>query len=199
MLLDFIREKYVDMPKHAQPATIAEGVASVKEIAQRLEADRRENFMRNLHTDCEGELRGVRFKRCNVAADVADIRREFKLSDRKRRRPPDLTADNLTFSAQLLKFVKEKCNGVGPIAYKRAGLDRRRFSRIVSDNNAHVEKETVMRFVIGLQLSRPEADRLMKAAGYCFSTTEPVDCAFLYCMERAIWNIEDVEEILAAI
>ena len=199
MLLDFIREKYVDMPRHAQPADIAEGIASVKEIARRLEANRRERLMRILRADSEGGSHNIRFKRCNVANDVADIRREFKLADRKRRRPPDLTADNLTFSAQLLKFVKEKCNGVGPIAYKRAGLDRRRFSRIVSDNNAHVEKETVMRFVIGLQLSRQEADRLMKAAGYYFSTTEPVDCAFLYCMERAIWNIEDVEEILAAI
>ena len=33
MLLDFIREKYVDMPRHAQPADIAEGIVSVKEIA----------------------------------------------------------------------------------------------------------------------------------------------------------------------
>lgn len=111
-------------------------------------------------------------------------------------RTPNLKAKTLSFAAQLLLFVQQKCNGVGAVAYKRAGVSRKTYSKIISDARKYVSKRTVMQFAIGLQLSRAEADVLLKSAGYAFAETIPEDVAFLYCIDHAIWNLYDLNAIL---
>jgi hypothetical protein len=109
---------------------------------------------------------------------------------------PNLHAEVLSFSARLLTYVKEKCDGCAPMAYKRAGVSRQVYSRIVASNDAKVDKRTTMLFCIGLQLSIDEAELLMKSAGYAFSDTIPEDMVFRYCIQNKIWNLDDVNEIL---
>ena len=109
---------------------------------------------------------------------------------------PNLHAAVLSFSARLLTYVKEKCDGCAPMAYKRAGVSRQVYSRIVASNDAKVDKRTTMLFCIGLQLSIDEAELLMKSAGYAFSDTIPEDMVFRYCIQNKIWNLDDVNEIL---
>ena len=82
---------------------------------------------------------------------------------------PNLHAAVLSFSARLLAYVNEKCAGSAPMAYKRAGVSRQVYSRIVASNDAKVDKRTTMLFCIGLQLSIDEAELLMKSAGYAFT------------------------------
>ena len=65
-----------------------------------------------------------------------------------RRVPPNLHADVLSFSARLLTYVNEKCGGVAPTAYKRAGVSRQVYSRIVSFDDSAVDKQTAMLFCI---------------------------------------------------
>jgi len=112
------------------------------------------------------------------------------------RRPPNLKACELSFAARLLKLVKERCGGKAPMAYKRAGLDRKLYSKIVSDDRSQVSKQTALQLAIGLQLSRQAADEFLMAAGYSFSSTIPIDCVFAYCIGHGIWNILDVNDIL---
>ncbi len=109
---------------------------------------------------------------------------------------PNLHAAVLSFSARLLTYVKEKCDGCAPMAYKRAGVSRQVYSRIVASNDAKVDKRTTMLFCIGLQLSIDEAELLMKSAGYAFSDTIPEDMVFRYCILNKIWNLDDINEIL---
>jgi hypothetical protein len=109
---------------------------------------------------------------------------------------PNLHAAVLSFSARLLTYVKEKCDGCAPMAYKRAGVSRQVYSRIVASNDAKVDKRTTMLFCIGLQLSIDEAELLMKSAGYAFSDTIPEDMVFRYCIQNKIWNLDDINEIL---
>lgn len=115
------------------------------------------------------------------------------------RRPPNLKAQELSFSARLLKLVRERCGGKAPLAYKRAGIDRKLYSKIVSDDRSQVSKQTALQLVIGLQLNMQEAAEFLKAAGYSFSPTIPMDCVFEYCIEHQMWNIIDVNDILVKI
>ena len=110
---------------------------------------------------------------------------------------PKLHAAVLSFPARLLTLVKEKCDGIGKVAYTRAHVSRQIYSRIVSWDDSRADKATVMKFCLGLQLNRTEADRLMQSAGYAFSMSIPVDCAVVYAIENGIWNLDDVNEILA--
>lgn len=113
-----------------------------------------------------------------------------------RNTPPDLHAAILSFPARLLTYVNEKCGGVAPMAYKRAGVSRQIYSRIVSRDDSTVDKRTAMLFCVGLQLEMKEAELLMKSAGYAFSGTLPEDRVFSYCIEKKIWNLLDINDIL---
>lgn len=127
---------------------------------------------------------------CEVLFDTKD------LSVVRRSGPPNLHAVVLSFPARLLIYVREKCNGVAPMAYKRAGISRQIYSRIVSNEGSTVDKRTAMRFCIGLQLEMDEAELLMKAAGVAFSATLPEDEVFAYCINNKIWNLEDINDIM---
>ena len=113
-----------------------------------------------------------------------------------RKAPPDLHAAVLSFPARLLTYVNEKCGGAAPMAYKRAGVSRQIYSRIVSRDDSTVDKRTAMLFCVGLQLEMKEAELLMKSAGYAFSGTLPEDRVFSYCIEKKIWNLLDINDIL---
>ena len=96
----------------------------------------------------------------------------------------------------LLEHVVAKCDGSAPMAYKRAGISRQVYSRIISTMFAKVDKLTVMRLCIGLQLTENESNEFLKAAGYAFSDTMPVDLVFSYCIRHGVFNIFDVNRLL---
>lgn len=101
-------------------------------------------------------------------------------------------------SSALLHLVATKCAGIAPIAYKRAGISRQVYSRIISARCAKVEKLTVMRLCIGLQLSWEESVAFLKSAGYAFSDSLPMDIIFAFCIKRGLFNIIDVNSIIVS-
>ena len=101
-----------------------------------------------------------------------------------------------TFSEALLEHVVAKCDGSAPMAYKRSGISRQVYSRIISSMFAKVDKLTAMRLCIGLQLTEDEASEFLKTAGYAFSDAMPVDVVFAYCIRNGIFNIFDVNRLL---
>lgn len=105
-------------------------------------------------------------------------------------------AGKKTFSEELLSLVRVKCDGNAPMAYKRAGISRQSYSRIISSTYSGIDKLTAMRLCIGLQLTWDESVALLKAAGYAFSEAIPMDCIFLHCIQNGIWNIFDVNRIV---
>lgn len=125
-----------------------------------------------------------------------DFLREHAEPPRARSRIPDLRAAAPSFAARLLIWVRDRFNGNAPLVYRRAGMSRKNYSRIVSDELHHVSKRTAMQFALGLQLSRADAELLLESAGYAFSDAISEDVVFRYCIEHAIWNLEDVNVLL---
>ena len=170
--------------------------ACVRDAIQLVEATRR-NHVRK-HSDVRVESYGQSYSAidgsASVSCEVLFDTKDFSVV--RRSGPPNLHAVVLSFPARLLIYVREKCNGVAPMAYKRAGISRQIYSRIVSDEGSTVDKRTAMRFCIGLQLEMNEAELLMKAAGFAFSATLPEDEVFAYCIDNKIWNIEDINDIM---
>jgi len=187
-LFEFFFEPEVPMPGHASAALIDEGVAEVCKVIEEERRQReaeRERFARL-------ENSSVRYKTVMPPDPESSY---FYVPER--RCPPKLKAAHLSFAAQLLTLVKTKYDGCAAMVYKRAGIRRQIYSRIVSNDGSCVGKRTALQFCIGLQLSRAEADDLLGRAGYALSRTIPSDCAFAYCIEHRIWNLEDVNAILA--
>ena len=103
-----------------------------------------------------------------------------------------------SFVRMLIQFVNDKCEGKSHICYKRAGISRQLYSKVISQTGKNVAKRTVMQLCIGLRLSVDEAESLMNSAGYAFSKTIYEDTVFYWCLENCTYNIFDVNNLLVS-
>lgn len=103
------------------------------------------------------------------------------------------------FSRVLMRLVGEKCNGNAAQCYKRAGISRQVYSRLVSKSSCGVSKETALRLGIGLKLSYTETIDFLSKAGYAFAERNKTDAVFAYCFQHMIYNIYDVNDLLIAL
>jgi len=203
------QEDQVILPPFADRALVSDGAKLVldliersrrEEARQREEAARRVAEDRALHPERYKEESSSKRYSSRIPFDQAEflesVRCHVPYGDR---RPPNLKAATLSVSARLVKLVRERCGGRAPVAYKRAGIDRKLYSKIVSDDRAQISKKTALQLAIGLQLDRRAADEFLKAAGYSLSPTIPMDCVFAYCIDQRIWNILDVNGILVEV
>ena len=80
--------------------------------------------------------------------------------------------------------------------YKKAGLDRRLFSKLRSDFDYHPSKSTALRLCLALELDIAETEILLESAGYCLSFSDTADLVIRYCIEHKIFDIVSVNEAI---
>ncbi|MFE8699675.1 hypothetical protein ACFYKX_03445 [Cytobacillus sp. FJAT-54145] len=80
--------------------------------------------------------------------------------------------------------------------YKKAGIDRKLFSKIRTNENYRPGKNTIIALALALELERDDADDLLGAAGYSLSESETFDLVIQFCFEKSIYNLLDVNEAL---
>jgi hypothetical protein len=95
------------------------------------------------------------------------------------------------FSEQLLHFVDSK-GFEDTEVYKRAGLDRKLFSKIRSNPAYQPGKKTAFALCLSLHLTIQEAEILLRSAGYSFSNSHVLDLIVRYCIEHQIYNLHEV-------
>ena len=102
-----------------------------------------------------------------------------------------------TFSERLLRLIDE--SGMTDVeVYKRAGIDRKLFSKIRTDKNYHPKIRAVYAFIFVLRLNLDDARDLLASAGYSISPAHEYDLAMQYCIEEG-FDIDTVNEILYAL
>ncbi|MCA1055720.1 hypothetical protein LCM10_12050 [Rossellomorea aquimaris] len=100
-----------------------------------------------------------------------------------------------TLNQILFQFIDEK--GVNDSAvYKKAGLDRRHFSKIRSNPDYHPKKPTLISLALALELDRDDAEDLLNTAGYSLSESETFDLIIQFCLNKKIYDLHIVNEIL---
>lgn len=103
------------------------------------------------------------------------------------------------FGIILARMVKDRCENKASLCYRRAGVSKQTYSRIISQPHSGVNKTIAMRLCIGLKLSFDEAKAFLATAGYAFSDAIYEDRVFSYCLQNAFYNILDVEQMIAEI
>ena len=111
---------------------------------------------------------------------------------------PDLNRANASFSALLIKYVRNRFGGDAPSVYRAARINRKTYSSIISNELRSVSKRTAVAFALALKLSRTEANEFLQAAGYAFSSSIREDMVFSACIDAGIHDIARVNEILTA-
>ena len=87
----------------------------------------------------------------------------------------ELLAENIfavdePFNMKLLKFIDASGKTDAQI-YKKAGIDRRHFSKIRSSSDYIPQKKTIVALIIALELSLEDAEHLLDSAGYALSAS----------------------------
>lgn len=103
--------------------------------------------------------------------------------------------DEITFSEYLLHLI-DKSGESDTTIYKRAGLDRRLFSKIRSNKNYQPSKNTVFTLLLALKLDGDDAAILLSKAGYAFSFNKLTDIIIMFCIDQKIYDLYKVDELL---
>lgn len=96
---------------------------------------------------------------------------------------------------QLLFALLTQKGAVDTEVYKRAGLDRRHFSKI-RNPEYRPGKNTAIALALALELNKKEAGELLRSAGYSLSDSDTFDLVIQFCLEKKIYDLQDVNQAL---
>lgn len=99
------------------------------------------------------------------------------------------------FNEILFNFIDERGRTDSEV-YKKAGIDRRHFSKIRSNADYCIGKNSAIALALALELNKKETEELLGAAGYTLSDSDIFDLVIQFCIEKKIYNIDDVNEVL---
>jgi hypothetical protein len=100
-----------------------------------------------------------------------------------------------TFQQVLFSLIDKKGANDSDI-YKKAGIDRRHFSKIRSNPDYHPSKNSVIALSIALELNKKETGRLLSAAGFSLSNSVIRDLVIQFFLEKKVYDIDDINQAL---
>lgn len=100
-----------------------------------------------------------------------------------------------TLQQMLFEYIDQK--GVkDSIVYKKAGMDRKHFSKIRSNADYRPRKTTVVSLAFALELDEEETEDLLAVAGYSLSGSDTYDLVIRFFLEKRIHDLNRVNEAL---
>lgn len=100
-----------------------------------------------------------------------------------------------TLNQVLFRFIDHA--GVSDVdIYKKAGIDRKLFSKIRSNPDYRPSKNTTISLALALQLDSDDTEELLSAAGYSLSDSNVFDLVIQYCLENSIHDMYSVNVAL---
>ena len=120
----------------------------------------------------------------NKAITPIDVDAFIKISDEK-----------LNFQNTLIQLIADRKLENATI-YKKACIDKKFFSKIISNKDYVPKKHTVMALGLALELPLVEYEAFLASAGYAFMPSSKFDQIVKYCVINHIFNLINVDVIL---
>ncbi|MBQ2657913.1 MAG: macro domain-containing protein [Erysipelotrichaceae bacterium] len=120
-----------------------------------------------------------------------------KIEYQKEYKKEELFEPDESFSECLIRMIDER-GLLDPEVYKKANIDRKHFNHIKNTKNYRPKKKTAVALAIGMKLNIRDTNTLLERAGYVLTSASKFDLIIRYCIEKKIYNIFDVNELLFA-
>lgn len=134
-------------------------------------------FLCEEQADCDAEIAG--------ALPEADEIRDFINS----------AEEELNFQNTLQHLIAERKLDNATV-YKKAFIDKKFFSKIISNRDYIPRKHTVMALGLALELEIRQYEDFLASAGYAFMPSSKFDLIIKYCVLNKIYNIISIDLIL---
>ena len=105
---------------------------------------------------------------------------------------------NMTFVDAIISYIDKRGLRDSDV-YKAANIDRRLFSKMMSDRNYKPSKDTAISIAIGLRLNIDQTTDLLSRAGYVLSHSNQRDIVIEYFIKERVYKIYDINDVLYAI
>ena len=102
---------------------------------------------------------------------------------------------SLNFQNTLQQLIADR-NLENAMVYKKACIDKKFFSKIISNKDYVPKKQTVMALGLALELPLQEFEKFLASAGYAFMPSSKFDLIVKYCVMNQIFNLVEVDIIL---
>ncbi len=102
---------------------------------------------------------------------------------------------NETFVDRLISYIDKKGVRDSQI-YKAAHVDKRLFSKMISNREYKPSKDTAIALLLALELSLDGAKDMLSRAGYAFSHSNKRDIIIEYFFKEKVYNLMDANYIL---
>lgn len=103
--------------------------------------------------------------------------------------------DKLNFQNTLMQLIADR-KVDNSVIYKKACIDKKFFSKIISNKDYVPKKHTVMALGLALELPLDEYERFLASAGYAFMPSSKFDLIVKFCVMNQIYNLINVDVIL---
>lgn len=100
-----------------------------------------------------------------------------------------------TFNEMLVDFMKKKSLDSKDV-YEAANIDRRLFSKILSDTYYQPSKETAIYLCLALHLNIEEAEDFLATAGYALSRSKISNVVVEYFIRTGNYSVEELEDTI---
>lgn len=129
---------------------------------------------------------------------ITNLVQKILKDGKKKEKRAEEEAQRIPFRTLVLQKMEELDLDAQTL-YKRAGIDRKLFSKLKTDLDYRPNKNTAIRYCLGFRLNEAETDEWMKSAGFWLSDTSAFDLAIRYCIDRKIYDPIDVNILLEAL
>ena len=100
-----------------------------------------------------------------------------------------------SFTDSVMSYMRENSLSSASV-YRRAQIDRRLFSKMLSDRDFHPSKDTALAITFALHLPYFQATDLLCRSGYALSHSSRRDLILEYFLKEQIFDLNEINEVL---
>jgi len=128
---------------------------------------------------------------------LASTKKSFTFLDEKNQSELDkaISFRDESFVQMLIRKIRERQINNSE-CYTKARIDRRLFSKIISNPQYKIQKKTVYAFALALELSIDETSEMLLKAGFGLSNSQVFDLIIKFFIEKKIYDLELINAAL---